>query len=262
MSVSLAIVLYGASWILLLRDIFAGQTQVNRWFRLLLALGILAHMLGCYLDIYTPAGLDLSVYKFGLIFLWVPNLLILVSSLRKPLHNLFAVLLPLSIAALLISLLAPEEAQHIKQLEPGLNAHIAISLIAYGIMTLATIQALLLAFQDHKIKSKHPSGIVRLLPPMQTMEKLFFELIWAGEIFLSLVILSGALFVDDMLAQHLVHKTVLTILAWCIYAILLWGRHKLGWRGSTAIRWALAGFVFLVLAYIGSKFVLELVLQR
>ena len=94
------------------------------------------------------------------------------------------------------------------------------------------------------------------------METMLFELIWAGVVLLTLSIVSGILFVDDLFAQHLVHKTVLAIFAWVLFSILLWGRYQLGWRSQTAVRFTLTGFALLMLAYFGSKMVLELVLQR
>jgi ABC-type uncharacterized transport system permease subunit len=87
-------------------------------------------------------------------------------------------------------------------------------------------------------------------------------MIGVGFILLSLALVSGALFVQDLFAQHLVHKTVLSIVAWVVFAILLWGRQRFGWRGRTAIRWTLSGFFSLMLAYFGSKWVLEVVLGR
>ena len=140
--------------------------------------------------------------------------------------------------------------------------HIAASLLAYALLTLAALQAALLAIQDRQLKHHHPMGIVRLLPPLQLMESMLFELLWAGVAVLAMAIISGFLFVEDIFAQHLVHKTVLTIIAWVIYSVLLWGHHQLGWRSQTAVRLTLVAFVLLVLAFFGSKLVLELILQR
>lgn len=106
------------------------------------------------------------------------------------------------------------------------------------------------------------SGFIQLLPPLQTMETLLFEMIWAGLILLSISIVSGLIFLDNIFAQHLVHKSVLSISAWLTFAVLLWGRHQSGWRGITAIRGTLIGFALLLLAYFGSKLVLEIILQR
>ncbi|MES2606196.1 MAG: cytochrome c biogenesis protein CcsA, partial [Pseudomonadota bacterium] len=89
-----------------------------------------------------------------------------------------------------------------------------------------------------------------------------FDIIKAGFIGLLAVIISGFLFMDDMFAQHLVHKTALTIVSWCVFGILLWGRYQQGWRGKVALRWTMSGFAVLILAYFGSKFVLEILLDR
>jgi ABC-type uncharacterized transport system permease subunit len=94
------------------------------------------------------------------------------------------------------------------------------------------------------------------------MEVLLFEIIFVGFVLLLAVITSGFLFMDNMFAQHLVHKTVLTVVSTSVFGVLLWGRHQLGWRGNTALRWTLSGFAVLILAYFGSKFVLELILNR
>ena len=92
------------------------------------------------------------------------------------------------------------------------------------------------------------------------METLLFELIWVGLALLTLAIGSGIIYLDDIFAQHLVHKSTLSIAAWLIFAMLLWGRHQWGWRSQTAVRWTLGGFATLMLGYFGSKLVLELIL--
>ena len=94
------------------------------------------------------------------------------------------------------------------------------------------------------------------------MEQLLFQLIGTGFVLLSAGLLTGIVFLEDVFAQHLVHKTVLSIAAWSIFGILLWGRWRFGWRGRKAIRWTLSGFGVLILAYFGSKLVLELILDR
>ena len=93
------------------------------------------------------------------------------------------------------------------------------------------------------------------------MESLLFQMIATGFALLTLALVTGFLFLEDIFAQHLVHKTTLSIIAWFVFGILLWGRWRFGWRGQTALRWTIGGFIFLMLAYFGSKFVLELVLN-
>ena len=116
--------------------------------------------------------------------------------------------------------------------------------------------------QDNHLRNKRPGGFIRALPPMQTMESLLFQLIGLGLAILTLSLVSGVFYLEDMFAQHLVHKTILSMTAWVVFATLLWGRWKFGWRGRIAIRWTLSGFFVLLLAYVGSKWVLEIMLGR
>jgi len=104
--------------------------------------------------------------------------------------------------------------------------------------------------------------LVMRLPPLQTMERLLFQLIFFGFFLLTLTLLSGLLFVHDLFGQHLVHKTFLSFAAWLIFGGLLIGRLRYGWRGRSAIRWVMYGYVTLILAYFGSKLILEQILGR
>lgn len=230
-------------------------------FRFLLALGLVAHAYGLYHQMVLPDGYHFALFKISSLFFWTANFLILLSSLRKPLHNLFLVTLPISVGALLGSLYSEAQATPVYlKLDAKTASHILLSILAYSTMIVATVQTLLLAFQNHQLRHRHPTGLVRLLPPLQTMENLLFELLWVGEILLTLVIITGAFQIENIKEQHLPHKIVFTALAWLIYGTLLWGRHYLGWRGNSAIRWSLSGFASLILAYLGSKFVLEIIL--
>jgi ABC-type uncharacterized transport system permease subunit len=137
-----------------------------------------------------------------------------------------------------------------------------MSVLAYSLLSIAAVQSVLLAIQDKHLREKRPGGFIRSLPPLQTMETLLFQLIGLGLTILTLSLISGVIYLDDMFAQHLVHKTILSMTAWVVFATLLWGRWKFGWRGRTAIRWTLTGFVVLLLAYMGSKWVTEIMLGR
>jgi ABC-type uncharacterized transport system permease subunit len=134
-------------------------------------------------------------------------------------------------------------------------------MLAYSMLTLASGQAILTAIQSTQLR-RRPGGFVRTLPPLQTMEALLFEMIGLGFVLLTVALVSGFHYLEDMFAQHLVHKTALSIVAWIVFATLLWGRFRFGWRGRTALRWTLIGFAVLMLAYFGSKAVIELILHR
>lgn len=261
MPITLATALYSIAWVFLVRSISRRQASTPSPLTIILALGLAAHAFGLYQQMVLPDGYHFAFFKISSLFCWTANFLILLSSLRKPLHNLFLITLPISVAALLSSLYTEAQTAPVYlKLDVQTASHILLSILAYSTMIVATVQTLLLAFQNYQLRHRHPTGIVRLLPPLQTMEKLLFELLWVGEILLTLVIITGAFQIESVREQHLHHKIVFTVLAWLIYAILLWGRHYLGWRGNSAIRWSLSGFVSLVLAYLGTKFVLEMIL--
>ena len=145
---------------------------------------------------------------------------------------------------------------------PELVAHIVLSALAAGLLSVAAILVLLLAAQSARLRERRPLGLLAALPPMETLENTVFRAVLGGFVLLSLSLLSGFLFIQNLFAQHLVHKTVLSIVAWCIFGILLLGRHRFGWRGRQALRFLLAGYVTLALAYFGSRFVLEGILGR
>ncbi|MEH6583902.1 MAG: cytochrome c biogenesis protein CcsA [Halioglobus sp.] len=257
-----AALLYLAATGLQLLHISQQRQQIDRTVFLLGSAALVAHALVAWDNLFFEDSLDLGFYKVSALIFLVINLACIASLVRRPLQNLLVALFPLSALSVLVSTFAPSSATDISNYSGGMLLHISSSILAYAILTLAAIQAGLVAVQDRHLKHKQTRGIIQVLPPLQLMETMLFELIWAGVALLSLSIASGIVFVDDIFAQHLVHKTVLTIIAWVIFSILLWGRYQLGWRSQTAVRFTLAGFALLMLAYFGSKLVLELVLEQ
>jgi ABC-type uncharacterized transport system permease subunit len=122
------------------------------------------------------------------------------------------------------------------------------------------LQALLTGYQNWQLKHKQQNFLMRTFPPLQAMEKFLFDLIWAGQILLSLSLISGFLYYEDLFDQKLLHKVTLSLVAWSVYAVLLWGRHNRGWRGNKAISWSWVGFMAILMGYIGSKIALEFIL--
>jgi ABC-type uncharacterized transport system permease subunit len=226
-----------------------------------ITLTLCLHAIGIYGTSVKPDGIQLSFFVVSSQIFWVINTTVLLSSLKKAVYNLFIFLLPLSSLAVLATFFNHSQSS-ILQLNNKLASHVVLSIIAYSLLTIATLQAVLLAYQNRQLKTKAGLHSLRYLPPLQTMETLLFEFLLVGEILLTLSILSGFIFLENIFAQHLVHKTFFSIAAWFVYAFLLIGKYKLGWRGNTAIRWTLAGFIFLMLAYFGSKLVLEIILHR
>ncbi|MDD5033901.1 MAG: cytochrome c biogenesis protein CcsA [Methylococcaceae bacterium] len=187
---------------------------------------------------------------------------LLLASLTKPVDKLGVIIFPLTAFIILLKLALPGEVHILKTHSWKMDVHILTSMLAYSFLNIAALQAVLVAVQDWRLRTHHATSWMRSLPPLQTMEKLLFQLIGAGFALLSVSLLTGFLFVENLFAQHLVHKTALSILAWLVFAVLLAGRAWQGWRGRTAIRWTLGGFASLMLAYFGSKMVLEWILNR
>ncbi len=238
------------------------ERKPPRWLGIGLGLvGVLLHGVYLYQHVLTENGINLGFFDAASMISWTVVLLLLLSSLSKPVENLGIALLPLAALAILFQARFPA-AHFLSPHAPwGLRIHVLISLLAYSLLTMASVQAILLAIQDHHLRHRHPGGFIRSLPPLQTMEALLFEMIGVGFALLTLALITGFMFLQDMFAQHLVHKTILSITAWLVFGGLLWGRFRYGWRGQKALIWTLAGFVVLMLAYFGSKFVIELVLK-
>ncbi|MEO6171070.1 MAG: cytochrome c biogenesis protein CcsA [Lysobacter sp.] len=141
-----------------------------------------------------------------------------------------------------------------------LQLHAWMALLAYATLALAALLAIMLWLQERALRRRSRQGWLRALPPLVELETLLFRTIKVGFVLLSATLLTGVLFVSDLLAQHLVHKTVLSVLSWLTFGALLLGRWRYGWRGVVAVRWTLAAMALLVLSFFGSKFVLEMVL--
>jgi len=264
-----AIAAYVAAAVTLIRslrdtDYTAGEMPAVRRIKPLILgwLAAILHGLALTSGFGTNEGLNLSFLNAMSLVAWVIVAILLLTALAKPVDKLGMVVFPMAAVILLLKLTVPESVHTVKHLSWPMTAHIVVSMLAYSFLNIAAFQAALLAFQDWRLRSHHTDLLVRSLPPLQTMESLLFQLIAAGFVFLSASLLTGFIFLEDMFAQHLAHKTVLSILAWLLFGVLLIGRARYGWRGTIAIRWTLGGFLSLMLAYFGSKMVLEWVLNR
>lgn len=222
---------------------------------------VLFHAVAAITAIHTDKGMDLGVIQVLSLITWLVCLITVSTSLHRPLHNLLIPLYPLAAISLAAELLIPERQQLLQHQPLGVICHILLSILAYSVLTIAATQAIVLALQDRMLREHHLKGLPSILPPLQTMEAMLFELIWAGFGLLTLAILTGGIYVDDMLAQHLIHKTVFSVLSWILLAILLCGRIALGWRGKVAIRWTLWAFACLLLGYLGTKIALTIIMH-
>jgi len=144
------------------------------------------------------------------------------------------------------------------------KVHIAVAMLAYSLFTIAMVHAILISLVEKRLRHATLPRVLRNLPPLMTMETLLFRMISIGFVLLSLTLVSGILFSEEIFGKvwQFNHKILFGFISWCVFAVLLGGHYFYGWRGKIAVRWTVSGFVFLMMAYLGSKFVLEQLLHR
>ena len=210
------------------------------------------------------AGLVLGVGVAVSLIVWLSVLIYWLGSFMHRVEGLQALVMPAAALACLLPLIVPS-ARALPNTELlAFKAHLVISMLAYSFFTIASLHALLMALLEKRLHGGHLGSVSSALPPLLTMESILFRLISCGFVLLTLSLASGILFSEELFGRPLRfnHKTVFGVLSWLIFGALLAGRARYGWRGRTAMRWTLAGFLTLVLAYLGSRFVVDVLLQR
>jgi ABC-type uncharacterized transport system permease subunit len=213
---------------------------------------------------FAPDGLHLGLGNAVSMILWLTVLIYWLGNFYYRLDGLQSLVLPVAAAAALLPGVLPS-ARPLPNTELLVfKVHLLIAMLAYSLFTIASLHVLLMALLERRLHDGNLPRALRALPPLLAMETLLFRIIWAGFILLTLTIASGVVFSEELLgrAARFSHKTVFGVFSWIVFAALLGGRHFYGWRGRVAVRWTLTGFLMLVLAYVGSKFVLEVILGR
>ncbi len=224
-------------------------------------LAILCHSYTLYKPLFFNESLYLDFFSAASHISLITSLILLITTCRHRMETLGLFVLPITALFLLISIISypPNKAT---SLDGALAAHVLLSLLAYGTLFLATVQAIVLYVQNKLLHNHQTNQLIRSLPALQDMEKFLFHMIFTGVILLTAGLMSGFIFLDDLFGKHVLHKTVLSITAWIVYTTLLIGHWKKGWRGRKATHWTFVAFVLLILAFFGSKFVYEFLLQQ
>lgn len=234
-----------------------------QWHFSLIAVGLAMHAWLLYQTMF-EGGFDLGLTNAISAIFWLTVLIYWLTDIQHNLQSLQAFVLPPAALAVLLQKCLP--ATHVLPYadQPLFLVHLIMALLAYSLFTFAALHALLMAAAERSLHNKPTLIKLPEFPPLLSMENLLFRVITIGFILLTLTLVSGVLFSEELFHQPMrfTHKNVFTVLSWLIFGGLLVGRYKYGWRGRTAIRWTLGGFVVLVLAYLGSKFVLEILLHR
>ena len=229
----------------------------------MIAIGLILHARLLYQGIFAE-GFNLGFYNALSAIFWLTVLIYWLANIKHQLQSLQAFVLPP--AALFALLPAFEVSNHfvLDASQPLFLAHIGVALLAYSLFTFAALHALLMMFAERSLHNK--PTVIKLpdFPPLLVMESLLFRVITIGFVLLTFTLISGMLFSEQIFGKPLTftHKIVFSIAAWLIYGWLLFGRYQYGWRGRKAINLTLIGFVLLLLAYVVSKFILQVLLNK
>jgi ABC-type uncharacterized transport system permease subunit len=256
-----------------------------RWERAAILVPFALHTWLLYAGLFAAPELRFGFGQALSVTLWLAVLIYWFESAFVNLEGMQALVLPLAavcvvLPALFPGLAAPPYAHGI-----GFRAHLTLAMLAYSLFTIGALHALLMALLEGTLHGdrfragRHDAGArperhgggpgllagpLSSLPPLLTLERLLFHILTLGFVLLTLTLITGAVFSEEVFGRAIRfnHKTLFAIVSWVIFGLLLAGRWRYGWRGRKALRWTLAGFVTLLIAYVGSRFVLEVVLSR
>ena len=215
-------------------------------------------------DIFASSGFNLSLLNALSLIFWLTLLVYWLARFFYPIGGLQALVLPMAALTMLLPELFPSAHQLENTSLFAFRAHIAAAMLAYSLFTIAMLHAVLISQVEKRLHHATLPRVLQNLPPLLTMETLLFRMIGIGFVLLTLTLASGLMFSEEMFgkAWQFNHKELFGFISWGVFAVLLWGHHFYGWRGRIAVRWTVSGFVFLLLAYLGTKFVLEVLLNR
>lgn len=211
----------------------------------------------------------LGEFNFGLanaasLILWLTMLVYWVARFFYPICSLQTLVLPLAAIGVMLPALFPALHPLDYTVTLAFEAHIAAAMLAYSLLTIAVLHAVIISSVEKRLHHGNLPALLRNLPPLLVMESLLFRIIGIGFVVLTFTLASGMMFSEQVFGKpwEFSHKTVFGLLSWAVFAALLVGHHLYGWRGRTAVRWTVGGFSFLLLAYLGTQFVLQVLLSR
>ena len=231
---------------------------------LLVLVPLMLHATLLYDSMFAGDGMHLGVGNAISTVVWLTVAIYWLGNLFYNVEGLQAMVMPVAAVCAFLPILLPTAPALPNTELAAFRVHLLISMLAYSLFTIASLHVLLMALIERRLHGGKLPVALQKLPPLLTMETLLFRIITAGFLLLTLTLATGIMFSEELFGKALRfnHKTVFGILSWLVFAALLGGRQLYGWRGRVAVRWTLTGFMMLVLAYIGSKFVLEVILGR
>jgi len=257
----IAAVFYLLASVLLWRDL-QKKLPVQTSIYILASLAVINHFAAGWLGYQQSEIINVSLLHMLSMAAFIMAVLILFSRLfGQSLLTAALIAFPIAVLILIILALAPDKPLALMNINADTRIHVVSSMLAFALFGIASVYALFILALDHFLRKHRLNAMVESLPPLEVLDRLLRSLVTVGFIALSIGLISGFIFIDHLFAQHLVHKTVLSLIAWLVFAVLLFGRWRYGWRGRTAVRLTLVGMWFLILAYFGTKLVLEVFLD-
>jgi ABC-type uncharacterized transport system permease subunit len=260
----LAFYLSGAAWVA--SSAYRADDPASHGRRMgglaLSAIAVALHGILLYEDVFSQPALSFTVTESASLIGWPIGAIALVLTLVWRRFAIIGAVLMLIAGIVAATTIGEAQGYALEEQSWEIGAHIVLSTIAYALLTIAVALAIAMGLLDRRLRTRKPLGWLKVLPSMEALESGTFQALAAGFAVLTLALFSGFIFVHDLFAQHLIHKTVLSCLAWLVFGVLLFGHWRFGWRGRTATSWTVGGFALLGLAYFGSKFVLETILGR
>lgn len=242
----------------------ANRHGLALWERLALLAALLGHGTLLHSALFPGGGMHFGFSVAISLMVWLAVLFYWIETLYARLDGLQTLAMGAAAVAVVLPALFPSQHLLDNSGSPAFRAHFIVAMLAYSLFTLAAFHALLMSFAEKRLHNARLNRALSNLPPLLTMEALLFRLITIAFVLLTLTLASGVGFSEFLFGRafRLDHKSVFGFISWGLFATLLVGRHLWGWRGRRAIRWTLTGFVTLLLAYVGSRFVAEVLLAR
>lgn len=237
---------------------------MQNWERLVIAAALVIHAAGLYDALFADIGMRFS-FSFALsLMMWLAVLIYWLESFMARMEGMQPMVLPLAATCTILPVIFPNVHLVAHANATGFKLHFLAAMLAYSLLTLSALHAIFMGFTERALHNRSLKRSLSSLPPLLAMETLLFKMLLVGFILLTLTVGSGVFFSEEIFGKALTidHKTLFAFASWGIFATLLIGRHAWGWRGKRALRWTLAGFALLILAYVGSRFVAEVVLGR
>ena len=242
----------------------SSRPGLRPWERALMLLALLAHGVALHSVFFSPEGIHFGFSLALSLMMWLAVLIYWLESFMARMEGMQPMVLPLAAACTVLPVIFPNVHLVAHAQATGFKLHFLAAMLAYSLLTLSALHAIFMGFTERSLHKRSLKRSLASLPPLLTMEKLLFRMLLIGFVLLSVTVGSGLFFSEQLFGKPFAidHKTLFAFASWAIFATLLVGRHAWGWRGKRALRWTLAGFALLILAYVGSRFVAEVVLGR